>query len=142
MPDKKEDPFYTLAYVGCQSDKFNESVVAMNELLNDLPNVVENIKNAKVGIIKDIETERITQDGIILNYLAAQRKGLTADIRKMIYANVDKIGYDELKVFHTKYVADKAYTYCIVASEKKLPEDVMKKYGAVKKLSLEEIFGY
>jgi len=142
MPDKKEDPFYTLAYVGCQSDKFNESVVAMNELLNDLPNVVENIKNAKVGIIKDIETERITQDGIILNYLAAQRKGLTADIRKIIYANVDKIGYDELKAFHTKYVADKAYTYCIVASEKKLPEDVMKKYGAVKKLSLEEIFGY
>lgn len=142
MPDKKEDPFYTLAYVGCQSDKFNESVVAMNELLNDLPNVVENIKNAKVGIIKDIETERITQDGIILNYLAAQRKGLTADIRKMIYANVDKIGYDELKAFHTKYVADKAYTYCIVASEKKLPEDVMKKYGEVKKLSLEEIFGY
>ncbi len=141
-PDKKEDPFYTLAYVGCQSDKFNESVVAMNELLNDLPNVVENIKSAKVGIIKDIETERITQDGIIFNYLAAQRKGLTEDIRKMIYANVNKIGYDELKAFHTKYLADKAYTYCIVASEKKLPEDVMKKYGEVKKLSLEEIFGY
>ncbi len=141
-PDKKEDPFYTLAYVGCQSDKFNESVVAMNELLNDLPNVVENIKSAKVGIIKDIETERITQDGIIFNYLAAQRKGLTEDIRKMIYANVNKIGYDELKAFHTKNIANKAYTYCIVASEKKLPEDVMKKYGEVKKLSLEEIFGY
>ena len=114
----------------------------MNELLNDLPNVVENIKSAKVGIIKDIETERITQDGIIFNYLAAERKGLTTDIRKMIYANVNKIGYDELKAFHTKYVANKAYTYCIVASEKKLPEDVMKKYGEVKKLTLEEIFGY
>ena len=141
-PDKKEDPFYTLAYVGCQSDKFNESVVAMNELLNDLPNVVENIKSAKVGIIKDIETERITQDGIIFNYIAAQRKGLTEDIRKMIYANVNKIGYDELKAFHTKNIANKAYTYCIVASEKNLSEDVMKKYGEVKKLSLEEIFGY
>ena len=54
----------------------------MNELLNDLPNVVENIKSAKVGIIKDIETERITQDGIIFNYLAAQQKGLSDDIRK------------------------------------------------------------
>ena len=141
-PDKKEDPFYTLAYVGCQADKFKESVVAMNELLNDLPNVVENIKAAKIGIKKDIETERITQDAIITNYLAAQRKGLTEDVRKTIYAGVDKIGYDELKDFHTKNLANKPYTYCIVASEKRVPEDVLSKYGVVKKLSLEEIFGY
>ena len=141
-PDKKEDPFYTLAYVGCQADKFNESVIAMNELLNDLPNVEENIKFAKAGIKKDIETERITQDGIIFNYLAAQQKGLSDDIRKKIYTAVDKIGYTELKQFHTENLANKPYTYCIVASDKKLSEDAMKKYGEVKKLSLEEIFGY
>ena len=141
-PDKKEDPFYTLAYVGCQADKFNESVVAMNELLNDLPNVVENIKTAKVGIKKDIETERITQDAIIANYLTAQRKGLTADIRKKIYADVDKIGFDELKAFHSANLANKPYTYCVVAAEKRLPEAMLKKYGDVKKLTLEQIFGY
>jgi len=141
-PEKKEDPFYTLAYVGSQADKFNESVVAMNELLNDLPNVEENIKNARAGIKKDIETERITQDGIIFNYLAAQRKGLNDDIRKKTYTAVDKIGYGELKQFHTENIANKPYTYCIVASDKKLSEDAMKKFGEVKKLSLEEIFGY
>ncbi len=141
-PDKKEDPFYTLAYVGCQADKFNESIIAMNELLNDLPNVEENIKFAKAGIKKDIETERITQDGIIFNYLTAQQKGLSDDIRKSTYAGVDKIGYNELKKFHSEYIANKPYTYCIVASEKKLSNDDMSKYGEVKKLSLDEIFGY
>ncbi len=141
-PDKKEDPFYTLAYVGSQADKFKESVVAMNELLNDLPNVQENIKNARAGIKKDIETERITQDGIIFNYLAAQRKGLNEDIRKTTYTAVDKIGYNELKKFHSEYIANKPYTYAIVASEKKLSIDDMQKFGEVKKLSLEEIFGY
>ena len=141
-PDKKQDPFYTLAYVGCQADKFNESIVAMNELLNDLPNVEENVKFARAGIKKDIETERITQDGIIFNYLTAQQKGLTSDIRKTTYTAVDKIGYDELKKFHTEYIANKPYTYCVVASDKKVPEDAMKKYGEVKRLSLEEIFGY
>ena len=55
---------------------------------------------------------------------------------------VDKIGYTELKQFHSDNIANKPYTYCIVASEKKLPEEQMKKYGEVKKLSLEEIFGY
>lgn len=141
-PDKKEDPFFTIAYVGCQADKFNESVVAMNELLNDLPDVPENIKYAQQGIKKDIETERITQDGIIFNYLAAQQKGLNYDIRKKTYMAVDKIGYKELKKFHDEYLANKSYTYCIVASDKKITEDEMKKYGEVKRLSLEAIFGY
>jgi predicted Zn-dependent peptidase len=142
VPDKKEDPFYTLAYVGCQADKFNESIVAMNELLNDLPNVTENVKFAREGIKKDIETERITQDGIIFNYLTAQRKGLTDDIRKKTYTAVDKIGYNELKQFHSEYIANKPYTYCVVASDKKLSDEAMKKYGELKKLSLDEIFGY
>ena len=141
-PDKKEDPFYTLAYVGCQADKFNESITAMNELLNDLPDLPENIKFAQAGIKKDIETERITQDGIIINYLAGQRKGLTGDIRKNIYAAVDNIGYTQLKDFHTQNIAHKSYTYCIVASDKKVKEEDMKKYGEVKRLGLEEIFGY
>ncbi len=141
-PEKKEDPFYTVAYVGCQADKFNEAVGAMNELLNDLPNVAENIRTAKNGIRKDIETERITQDGIILNYLAAQRKGLNDDIRRKMYSELDKIGYDELKAFHAQQIADKPYTYCVVASEKKLSEETLRKYGELKKLSLTEIFGY
>jgi len=141
-PDKKEDAFYTMAYVGSQADKFNEAVVAMNELLNDLPNVDENIKAARAGIKKDIETGRITQDGIIFNYLTAKQKGLDYDIRKNVYNSVDKIGYNELKQFHTQNIANQSYTYAIVASDKKLKEEDMKKYGAVKKLSLEEIFGY
>jgi hypothetical protein len=142
VPDKKEDPFFTLAYVGCQADKFNESIVAMNELLNDLPDVEENIKFAKAGIKKDIETGRITQDAIIYSYLGAQRKGLDYDIRKKTYAAVDAIGYNELKKFHSSYIANKPYTYCVVASDKKVSQADMAKYGEVKKLSLEEIFGY
>ena len=142
VPDKKEDPFYTLAYVGCQADKFNESIVAMNELLNELPDVAENIKYARAGIKKDIETGRITQDGIIYSYLAAERKGLDYDIRKKNYAALDNIGYDQLKAFHSAYLANKPYTYCVVASSKKVSDADMSKYGSVKKLSLEEIFGY
>jgi hypothetical protein len=141
-PDKKEDPYFISAYVGCQADKFNESIVAMNELLNDLPSVENNMLNARSAMKKDIETERITQDGIIYNYLAAERKGLKEDIRKSIYQNADKLGYADLKKFHTDNMASKPYTYCIVASEKKLKMTDIAKNGPVKKLTLEEIFGY
>ena len=141
-PEKKDDPYTIMAYVGCQADKFGEAVKAMNELLNDLPSVENNMTAAKSGQKKDIETDRITQDGIIYNYLAAERRGLSDDIRKTIYNNIDKISYNDLKKFHDDNMANKPYTYCIVASEKKLNAEDVQKVGAVKKLSMEEIFGY
>ena len=141
-PEKKEDPYMVSAYVGCQADKFNESIVAMNELLNDLPAVESSLLTAKSGIKKDIETDRITEDGIIYSYLAAERRGLKTDIRKDIYEHCDAMTYNDLKQFHSENLAGKPYTYCVVASAKKLKEEDMKKYGAVKKLSLNEIFGY
>ncbi len=141
-PEKKEDPYFVQAYVGCQADKFNESIKAMNELLNDLPSVENNMLAARSELKKGIETERITEDDVIYNYLAAERRGLSEDIRKSIYENADKLGYADLKKFHDDNMANKPYTYCIVASEKKLnPEDVQK-VGPVKKLTLTEIFGY
>jgi predicted Zn-dependent peptidase len=141
-PDKKEDPYFVSAYVGCQADKFNEAIGAMNELLNDLPSVENNMQSAREAVKKNIETERITEDGIIFNYLAAERKGLKEDIRKSIYENADRLTFNDLKEFHGANMAHKPYTYCILASEKKLKPEDMQKIGAVKKLSMTEIFGY
>jgi predicted Zn-dependent peptidase len=141
-PEKKEDPYYISAYIGCQADKFNESVKAMNELLNDLPAVENNMLSAKSELKKGIETERITGDGIIYNYLAAERRGLNTDIRKSIYEHADRLTYDDLKKFHDDNMANKPYTYCLVASEKKLNIDDVQKIGEVKKLTIEQIFGY
>lgn len=141
-PEKKEDPYYISAYVGCQADKFNESIAAMNELLNDLPSVENNMQNARSALRKEIETQRITEDAIFSNYLAAERRGLKEDIRKVVYENSGKLSYADLKKFHDDNMANKPFTYCIVASDKKVKMEDMQKYGKVKTLSLEEIFGY
>ena len=141
-PDKKEDPYYISAYVGCQADKFNESIKAMNELLNDLPSVENNMLNARSELKKDIETQRITQDDIIYNYIAAEKRGLDYDIRKTIYENADKLTYADLKKFHDDNMANKPYDYCVVASAKKVNMDDMQKIGTVKTIALTDIFGY
>ena len=141
-PRKKSDKYYVLAYVGSQADKFKEAIEAMNELLNTMPELPANLELAKMQIKQEIETERITQDGIIYSYLAAQELGLKDDIRKQVYQNIDGITMKEIKNFHDKYLSKKPYTYVILASEKKLSKDELQKIGDFKKLSLEELFGY
>ncbi len=141
-PSKKDDEYYMMSYVGSQSDKFQDAVASMNELLTKMPELSVNLDLAKTGVKKDIQTERITQDGIIFRYLAAQQLGLKDDIRKQVYNNVDKISMNDLKTFHQTHLSAKPYTYAIVASEKRLPITELSKIGEVKKISLEELFGY
>jgi len=141
-PQKKDDNFNIIAYVGTQADKLNESIVSMNELLNDLPRNDANFLNDQKGLLKDIETERITKDGIILSYLALQKKGLSTDVRKNLYAQYKTLKLDDLIKYHNTEFAKQPYTYYIVASDKKVKQEDLAKYGDVKVLTLEEIFGY
>jgi predicted Zn-dependent peptidase len=141
-PGKKEDPYAVVAYVGTQADKINEAVAGMNELLDELPKTEQSFLNSRKSVVKDLETERITKDAIIYSYINAKKKGLTTDYRKDIYEAYNKLTVDDLYNYHQKALAKQPYTYCVVASEKKVNLDDLKKYGDVKKLSLTELFGY
>lgn len=141
-PVKKEDDFSFIAYVGSQADKLNEAVTGMNELLNDMPNSKQNFEDTRKGTMKDYETDRITKENIVFTYLALQKKGIDHDIRKDIYDQMKTISFADIKQLHDGELSQKPYTYCIVASEKKVSMDDLKKYGEVKKLSLDQLFGY
>lgn len=142
QPQKKEDQYYMMSYVGSQADKFGDAVGAMNELLTTMPQLPVNLDLAKNSVKKDIQTERIMQDDIIFRYLGAKQLGLNDDIRKQLYTNVDKITMNDLQKFHATNISGKPYTYALVASEKNIKMDDLKKIGEVKKITLEELFGY
>jgi predicted Zn-dependent peptidase len=141
-PSKKEDPFFILAYIGCQADKLNEAIDGMNGLLNDLPVSEKGFELARTGEKKDIETERFTADEIVFAWLGNQQKGLDYDQRKEEYAAIDGLTMEDVKKFHEEQIAGKAYTYCVVASQKRIRLDDLKKRGDVKVLTLKEVFGY
>jgi len=141
-PVKKEDDYTFIGYVGSQADKMNEAITSMNELLKDLPLTPQNFANAIKSQKKDIETQRITKDDIIFNYLAARKRGLNEDIRKSIYKDLNKLTIGDLAAYHRQQFHDQPFTYTVIASEKRISMDDLKKYGDVKKLSVDELFGY
>jgi predicted Zn-dependent peptidase len=141
-PQKAEDQYQMLAYVGSQADKFEEAVVAMNALLTTMPELSDNLELAKMQIKKDIQTERITQDGILYTYLNAKELGVSQDLRQQVYNQVDQITMKDIKAYHDSHLAHKPFTYVILGSEKRLSPETLSKLGQFKKLSLEELFGY
>jgi predicted Zn-dependent peptidase len=128
--------------VGSQADKMNDAITSMNELLKDLPKTEQNFANAIKSQKKDIETQRITKDGIIFNYLSAKKRGLAEDLRKTVYNQLDKITLADIAAYHKQQFQNQPFTYTVIASEKKINVDDLKKYGEVKKLNVDELFGY
>ncbi|MCC8425665.1 pitrilysin family protein [Mucilaginibacter sp. UR6-11] len=141
-PAKKEDQNYFLGYIGTQADKLNESIKSMNELLTDMPESEKSLADAKDNIRKSIETERITQDDILFNYLAAQRLGLNYDARKTTFSTLGSLDFATIKNFHDTELKGKPYTYCVVASDKRVSDADLKKYGELIKPDLKQLFGY
>ncbi len=90
-PAKKEDPFFILAYIGCQADKLNEAIDGMNALLNDLPVSEKGFELAKTGEKKDIETERYTgrRDCFSVSGGSGEGIGLTINGKRSIASWMD-----------------------------------------------------
>lgn len=141
-PDKADKQYSMIAYVGSQADKMNDAVNGMNELLNVLPQSDKSFEGAKSNVLNNLETTRVTKDGVFGYYFADQKLGYNYDSRIDLYKALKPITFQNIKDFHTQKVANKPYTYLIVASDKKVKMDDMKKFGAVTTLSLEQLFGY
>ncbi len=76
------------------------------------------------------------------NYLSARDRGLDYDLREKIYSRVKDMTFDDLKEFQNTYVKGKNYNIGVLGNKEKLNFAALGKYGEVKELSLDEIFGY
>lgn len=141
-PDASAKDYTMVAYVGSQADKMTEAVAGMNELLTTLPQVDKSFEGSKSNALNAIETQRIVQDGIFFRYFADQKLGFDHDSRIDRYNSLKTLTFNDLKNFHATHISGKPYTYCIVASDKKVKLEDMQKFGPVTTLTLEQIFGY
>ena len=142
IPGKKEDFFSFGAYAGCQSDKMEETISTMNELLTKMPVNEKGFEQAKQKRKSDIETERAVGVDIIFAYLNARAKGSNMDTRKQEYQSIDALTMKNMVEFHKENLSGKPYTLCVLGDEKKVNREELGKFGNIQILSLKELFGY
>ena len=79
---KTDQSDYLYSYVGIQSDKQREALSSMFELINNLPESPQAFEISKKSILNKIESERITNSGVLSSYLDAKDRGINYDIRE------------------------------------------------------------
>lgn len=130
------------AYIGAQADKLPEAIPAMNELLDKLPESELLLINCKASIKSQIESNRTIGTDKLFAFDNSLKWGYKTDPSKAIYNSIDKITYKDLETFHDTCYSKKPYAYFLIANKEKIKMSDLEKFGNVKELTLEEIFGY
>ena len=133
---------YLLSYVGVQNDKQSEALSSMFELINELPKSEQAFEIAKKAILNKIESERITKSSVLSYYLSAEKKGVDYDIREKIYNEVKTMTLEKLKRFHEKYIKEKPHNILLIGNRDNINFKNLKKYGTIREVSLETLFGF
>jgi predicted Zn-dependent peptidase len=139
---KKENHYYNISFIMTQTDKIKEALDAFFGLMNNMPVSDKAFELAKSSYLQSMRSERITKSDILWNYEAAQKLGLNYDIRKKVWETLPNLSFDDVKKFQEQYVKDKKQCILVLGDEKLLDFKLLKSYGKVKKLKLENIFGY
>ncbi len=142
VPTDADDSHYLMSYIGTQADKLSDAMVGMTELLNVMPESEANMNNAKEGIEQKIRTERLTKSKVLSEYEKAQKLGVDYDIRKDVYEGVQSFDMSSLREFHNSHIANGTRVVMVLGSKDDLDLEVLKQYGEIKHLTLEDVFGY
>lgn len=141
-PRDQSRAHYIRSFVGTQTDKLEDALDAMLGLMNEMPESEKQYNDSKISTLKKIETNRITGPSIFWNYEAAKRRGFDTDPRRITYNTVKSMEIEDLRAFFNQNIKGNKYKFLVIGSKETVDQDMLKKFGTFKELSLEDIFGY
>ncbi len=141
-PKQQKEHNYIVSYIGTQADKLPEALEGIGHLMKELPKSPQLFATAQNGILQKISTERLTKTEILFNYEEALRLGHNHDIRKEIFHGAEQFTLSDIEQFHKLHFNNKKHVMLVLGNKKNLDMATLRKYGTVKELKVDDIFGY
>ena len=142
IPSSLENDYSFYAFIGSQNDKLRKAVEGFDDIINNIPESESAFEIAKKGLISRMRTERTTGIRVLYKYRSCRRLGLDKPVEEAEFAALQDMTLADVLTAQKKWVADRQYIYAILGDEKDLDTDFLRSLGPVRRVSLEEIFGY
>ncbi len=141
-PSKQDLSHYLQAYVGTQPDKISDAIPALLQIIEDMPLVESQIENARLTILKQMESERTPRKRIFWEALAARDLGYERNLNPDLYEAARMATPNTLADFHEQFVRGRNYSFLVLGSKKQVDLSYLSNFGAVEELTMEQVFGY
>ena len=141
-PSRKGEPEYFLTHIITQNDKMMDCIHQFREIIDRLPQSEKAFQIAKDALTKQMASQRTTKFAVIRAYLSARKQGYDFDPNKKIYEDLQGLTLKDIANFEQARMAEKTGHYFILGDEKELDIAALEKIAPIRRVSLEEIFGY
>ena len=139
---KKGEKESYFTHIITQNDKMMDCVRHFHTILDTLPQSEAAFQIAKEAVIKQLASQRTTKMSVLYNYLNMKRLGLDYDLNEKIYRDVQQLTLQDIVRFEQQQMVGKPYRYLILGDEKELDIPSLEKIAPIRRLTLEDIFGY
>lgn len=133
---------YNFAHIATQNDKVIEAFETFNMLLDSMPEAQANFNLAKESTLNNVRTQRIKGQSVISSFLNDRLYARPSNSMQHYYTALQGINFDNIKEFNRKKFHKAHRTYVVLGNKEQVDMEALKKFGKVKELTLEEIFGY
>jgi predicted Zn-dependent peptidase len=141
-PDRQGEKEYFFTHIISQNDKMMDCINQFHQILDTIPQSETAFQIAKESVLKLMATTRVRKGGIISRYIMTKRLGLEKDLSEATYRAIQQLQLKDIVAFEKANMACKPFRYIILGDEKELDMPALEKIGPVKRLTLEEVFGY
>jgi predicted Zn-dependent peptidase len=141
-PDRKGEKEMFFTHIISQNDKMMDCINQFHQILDTVPQSESAFQIAKESVLKLMATSRVRKGGIINRYIMTKRLGLEKDLSEATYQAIQKLTLKDIVAFEEANMARKPFRYIILGDEKELDMPALEKIGPIKRLTLEEVFGY
>lgn len=141
-PKKKDWAHYLQAYLGTQPDKLPDAIPYLLKILEDMPAIQNTMENARLSILKRIESSRISSSQLYWESKKLQDLGMNEDFDKLLYKKLQETSLEQLIEFQKQHVKGRFYKFMVLGDRKHIDLDYLSSFGALRQLDMEEVFGY
>ncbi len=142
IPSNLRNNLIFTSFIATQNDKMMDALNAFDDIINSMPVSEPAFNITKESVIANLRTNRVIKSDILWSYLSAKERGLDYDINKNIFEKVQGFTLQDVVSFQQEWIKGRNYTICILGNAKDLDLKSLKKYGNIKMVSTQDIFGY
>ncbi|MDE7086219.1 MAG: insulinase family protein, partial [Prevotella sp.] len=141
-PSKKGEKESFFTHIITQNDKMMDCVRQFHQILDTIPQSETAFQIAKDAVVKQLASQRVQKLSVLYSYLAMKKLGLDYDLNEKIYRDVQRLTLQDIVRFEQQQIARKPYRYVILGDEKELDVPSLERIAPIRRLTLEDVFGY
>ncbi len=139
LAQKETIPNTFFGYVGCQGDKTQEALEVMNQLIVAMPYKPEREEAIRKALISEAITRKPGFRELIETVDEWKEMGYTQDPNKMLINYYQDLSFKDIQSFYDKEIKGKNMQLIVVGNKKKFNPKILKSYGKVTKLKVNQI---